>query len=126
MTDKYTDQEIIELYRRGRRDPCIMDKLRDLTLMPEDKLLSILHLAGEALEISRTQKRTGRSRKISDQVWREIIALRLQGVGYAEITARTGAHKGSLCSWRKQAERLGVSLPDHKVTSGIQCIPENK
>lgn len=126
MTDRYTDQEIIELYRRGKRDPCIMDKLCDLTLMPEDKLLSILHLAGEALEISRTQKRTGRSRKISDQLWREIIALRLQGVGYAEITARTGVHRGSLNNWRKQAERLGVSLPDHKVTSGIQCIPENK
>lgn len=126
MTDRYTDQEIIELYRRGRRDPHILDKLRDLTLLPEDKLLSILHLAGEALEISRTQKRTGRSRKISDQVWREIIALRLQGVGYAEITAHTGVHRGSLNNWRKQAEWLGVSLPDHKVTSGIQCIPENK
>lgn len=103
-----------------------MDKLCDLTLMPEDKLLSILHLAGEALEISRTQKRTGRSRKISDQVWREIIALRLQGVGYAEITARTGAHKGSLCSWRKQAERLCIPVPEHKIISGIQCIPEKR
>lgn len=126
MTDRYTDAEIVELYRRGKRDPYIMDKLCDLTLMPEDKLLSILHLAGEALEISRTQKRTGRSRKISDQVWREIIALRLQGVGYAEITARTGAHKGSLCSWRKQAERLCIPVPEHKIISGIQCVPENK
>lgn len=127
MTDRYTDQEIVELYRRGRRDPCIMDKLCDLTLMPEDKLLSILHLAGEALEISKTRKKTGsRPRKISDQLWREIIALRLQGIGYAEITAHTGVHRGSLNNWRKQAERLGVSLPDHKVTSGIQCIPENK
>lgn len=126
MTDRYTDAEIVELYRRGKRDPYIMDKLCDLTLMPEDKLLSILHLAGEALEISRTQKRTGRSRKISDQVWREIIALRLQGIGYAEITAHTGVHRGSLNNWRKQAERLGVSLPDHKVTSGIQCIPEDR
>lgn len=126
MTDRYTDQEIVELYRRGKRDPCIMDKLCDLTLMPEDKLLSILHLAGEALEISKTRKKTGRSRKISDQVWKEIIALRLQGVGYAEITARTGAHKGSLCSWRKQAERLCIPVPEHKIISGIQCIPENK
>lgn len=126
MTDRYTDAEIVELYRRGRRDPHILDKLRDLTLLPEDKLLSILHLAGEALDISRTQKRTGRSRKISDQLWREIIALRLQGIGYAEITAHTGVHRGSLNNWRKQADRLGVSLPDHKVTSGIQCIPENK
>ncbi len=57
MTDRYTDAEIVELYRRGKRDPYIMDKLCDLTLMPEDKLLSILHLAGEALEISRTQKK---------------------------------------------------------------------
>ena len=126
MTDRYTDAEIVELYRRGRRDPHILDKLRDLTLLPEDNLLSILHLAGEALEISRTQKRTGRSRKISDQVWREIIALRLQGVGYAEITARTGAHKGSLCSWRKQAERLCIPVPEHKIISGIQCIPEGR
>ena len=119
MTDRYTDQEIVELYRRGRRDPYIMDKLCDLTLMPEDKLLSILHLAGEALEISRTQKRTGRSRKISDQVWREIIALRLQGVGYAEITASTGVHRGSLNNWRLQAERLGIPVPDHRVSSVI-------
>ena len=126
MTDRYTDAEIVELYRRGKRDPYIMDKLCDLTLMPEDKLLSILHLAGEALEISRTQKRTGRSRKISDQVWREIIALRLQGVGYAEITAHTGVHRGSLNNWRLQAERLGIPVPDHRVLSGIQCIPENK
>ena len=104
-----------------------MDKLCDLTLMPEDKLLSILHLAGEALEISKTRKKTGsRPRKISDQLWREIIALRLQGVGYAEITARTGAHKGSLCSWRKQAERLCIPVPEHKIISGIQCIPEGR
>lgn len=126
MTDRYTDQEIVELYRRGKRDPCIMDKLCDLTMLPEDKLLSILHLAGEALDISRTQKRTGRSRKISDQLWREIIALRLQGIGYAEITAHTGVHRGSLCSWRKQAERLCIPVPEHKIISGIQCIPENK
>ena len=126
MTDRYTDQEIIELYRRGRRDPHILDKLRDLTLLPEDNLLSILHLAGEALDISRTQKRTGRSRKISDQLWREIIALRLQGIGYAEIIAHTGVHRGSLNNWRKQAERLGIPVPEHKITSGIQCIPENK
>lgn len=127
MTDRYTDAEIVELYRRGRRDPHILDKLRDLTLLPEDKLLSILHLAGEALEISKTRKKTGsRPRKISDQVWREIIALRLQGVGYAEITARTGAHKGSLCSWRKQAERLCIPVPEYKIISGIQCVPENK
>lgn len=127
MTDKYTDQEIVELYRRGRRDPHILDKLRDLTLMPEDKLLSILHLAGEALEISKTRKKTGsRPRKISDQVWREIIALRLQGVGYAEITAHTGVHRGSLNNWRLQAERLGIPVPDHRVLSGIQCIPNNR
>lgn len=127
MTDQYTDQEIVELYRRGKRDPRIMDKLCDLTLMPEDKLLSILHLAGEALEISKTRKKTGsRPRKISDQVWREIIALRLQGVGYAEITAHTGVHRGSLNNWRLQAERLGIPVPDHRVLSGIQCIPNNR
>lgn len=127
MTDRYTDQEIVELYRRGKRDPCIMDKLCDLTLMPEDKLLSILHLAGEALEISKTRKKTGsRSRKISDQLWREIIALRLQGIGYAEITAHTGVHRGSLNNWRKQAERLCIPVPEHKIISGIQCIPNSR
>ena len=126
MTDKYTDQEIVELYRRGRRDPHILDKLRDLTLLPEDKLLSLLHLAGEALDINRRPRKRN-ARKYSDRLWKDIISMRLKGVAFEDISRQTGMSVNFLRSnWRKQAERLGVSLSDHKVTSGIQCIPENK
>lgn len=126
MTDRYTDQEIVELYRRGRRDPHILDKLSDLTLLPEDKLLSILHLAGEALDINRRPRKRN-ARKYSDQLWKDIISMRLQGVAFDDISHQTGMSVNFLRSnWRKQAERLGISVPDRKVTSGIQCIPENK
>lgn len=126
MPDRYTDQEIVELYRRGRRDPQILHKLCELTLLPEDKLLPILHLAGEALDIEqRPRKKRGTARKFSDQLWREIIAMRLQGVSYEAIIRRTGINSGSLRGWRKQAQRLGVPLPDDKIIFGIQSVPES-
>ena len=53
--------------------------------------------------------------------------MRLQGVAFDDISRQTGMSVNFLRSnWRKQAERLGISVPDRKVTSGIQCIPENR
>lgn len=125
MTDRYTDQEIVELYRRGKRDPCIMDKLRDLTLLPEDNLLSILHLAGEALDINRRPRKRN-ARKYSDQLWKDIISMRLQGVAFDDISRQTGMSISILRGWRKHAQRLGIAVPDQKIASGIQCIPEDR
>lgn len=122
MTDQYTDQEIVELYRRGRRDPRIIAKLCDLALMPEDNVLSILHCAGYALTINKKVKHT-RRKKISDQVWREIIALKLRGMDIENISRLTGICQSSISKWRNEARKRGISLPEGPIQS--RMVMEN-
>ena len=120
----YTDDEIVELYRRGKNDRRIMQKLCELSCKPRDEVLTILHAAGEALTETPDREKKAHGLRISDEVWRKIIADRLNGVDFAKICA---VHHISLNylknNWRKKAKELGIPLPDHQITSGIQCIP---
>lgn len=127
MPSTYTDDEICEFYRNGRDDPHIIHKISQLALKTEDEIITILHSAGHALDIRRAPQRhkPGKAPTISDDVWRKIIADRLNGIDFEKICA---VHHISLNylknNWRKKAKELGIPVPDHQITSGIQCIPD--
>ena len=127
MPDTYTDAEICGFYRDGKNDPHIIRKISQLALKPENEIITILHAAGHALDIKHAPQRhkPGKAPTISDEDWRKIIADRLNGVDFAKICA---VHHISLNylknNWRKKAKELGIPLPDHQITSGIQCIPD--
>lgn len=123
----YTDAEICGFYRNGKDDPHIIRKISQLALKPADEIMTILHNAGHALDISYAPQRreAGKSPKITDDVWRKIIADRLSGVDFAKIcTVYHTSHSYIKNNWRKKARELGIPVPDHKITSGIQCIPD--
>lgn len=125
MPDTYTDAEIVGLYRRGKSDRRIIKKLCDLSCKPREEVLAVLHAAGEALPETPDREKKAHGPRISDEVWRKIIADRLNGTGVAEICDTYHVCKTTIQSrWRTEAKRLGIPLPDHQITSGIQCIPD--
>ena len=127
MPDTYTDDEICGFYRDGKDDPHIIRIISQLALKPENEIITILHAAGHALDIKHAPQRhkPGKAPTISDDVWRKIIADRLNGVDFAKIC---DVHHISLNylknNWRKKAKELGIPLPDHRISSGVQCIPD--
>ena len=120
----YTDDEIVELYRRGKNDRRIMQKLCELSCKPRDEVLTILHAAGEALTETPDREKKAHGLRISDEVWRKIIADRLNGAGIAEICDTYHVCKSAVGNWRRKAKALGIPVPDNQITSGIQCIPD--
>lgn len=125
MPDTYTDDEIVGLYRRGKNDRRIMQKLCELSCKPRDEVLTILHAAGEALPEIPAKEKRAHGPRISDDIWRKIIADRLNGTGVAEICDTYHVCKTTIQSrWRTEAKRLGIPLPDHRISSGVQCIPD--
>ena len=124
MPESYTDDEIVDIYRRGKSDRRIMQKLCELSCKPRDEVLTILHAAGEALPETPDREKKAHGLRISDEVWRKIIADRLNGAGIAEICNAYHVCKSAVGNWRKKAKALGIPLPDHQITSGIQCIPD--
>ena len=113
--NSYTEEEILDLYRRGKDDPHILEKLSDLACKPKGEVLSLLHRHGLMLdgkrpdEPSRPHRRTAHT----EDAWRKAIALRLAGTGWSRIERETGipadvARNG----WRKWAGKLGVPLPE--------------
>ena len=124
MPDTYTDAEIIELYRRGKSDRHIMKKLCELSCKPREEVLTILHAAGEALPKTPDREKKAHGLRISDEVWRKIIADRLNGAGIAEICDTYHVCRSAVGNWRRKAKALGISVPDNQITSGIQCIPD--
>lgn len=125
MPDTYTDDEIVEFYRRGKSDRHIMKKLCELSCKPREEVLTILHAAGEALPETPGREKKAHGLRISDEVWRKIIADRLNGTGVAEICDTYHVCKTTIQSrWRTEAKRLGIPLPDHRISSGVQCIPD--
>ncbi len=101
-----------------------MQKLCDLSCKPRDEVLTILHAAGEALPETPDRKKKSHGLRISDDVWRKIIADRLNGASAAEICDTYHVCKSAVGNWRRKAKALGIPLPDHQITSGIQCIPD--
>lgn len=125
MPDTYTDDEIVEFYRRGKSDRHIMKKLCDLSCKPREEVLTILHAAGEALTEIPAKEKRAHGPRITDDVWRKIIADRINGTGIVEICDAYHVCKTTIQSrWRTEAKRLGIPLPDHKISPGIQCIPD--
>lgn len=124
MPDTYTDAEIVELYRRGKNDRRIIQKLCELSCRPREKVLTILHAAGEALPEIPAKEKRAHGPRISDDIWRKIIADLLNGVGVAEICDTYHVCKSAVGNWRRKAKALGIPLTDHQITSGIQCIPD--
>lgn len=125
MPESYTDAEIVELYQRGKNDRRIMQKLCELSCKPRDEVLTILHAAGEALPEIPAKEKRAHGPRITDDVWRKIIADRINGTGIVEICDAYHVCKTTIQSrWRTEAKRLGIPLPDHKISPGIQCIPD--
>lgn len=124
MPESYTDAEIVELYRRGKSDRRIIKKLCDLSCKPREEVLAVLHAAGEALPETPDREKKAHGPRISDEVWRKIIADRLNGAGTVEICNTYHVCKSAVGNWRRKAKALGIPLPDHQITSGIQCIPD--
>ena len=127
MPETYTDDEICELYRDGKDDPCIIRKISQLALKPEDEIITILHNAGKALHIKYDPNRCKPHRvsKITDDVWRASINAKLKGTDPEQIcVAYHISHNYLKNNWRKKAKELGIPLPDHRISSGVQCIPD--
>ena len=125
MPDTYTDDEIVELYRRGKNDRRIIQKLCELSCKRREEVLTILHAAGEALLKTPDREKRAHGPRITDDVWRKIIADRINGTGIVEICDAYHVCKTTIQSrWRTEAKRLGIPLPDHKISPGIQCIPD--
>lgn len=124
MPDTYTDAEIVELYRRGKSDRRIIQKLCELSCKRREEVLAVLHAAGEALPETPGREKKAHGLRISDEVWRKIIADRLNGTGIAEICDTYHVCKSAVGNWRRKAKSLGIPLPDHKISPGIQCIPD--
>lgn len=124
MPETYTDDEIVGLYRRGKSDRHIMKKLCELSCKPREEVLTILHAAGEALPKTPDREKKAHGLRISDEVWRKIIADRLNGASTVEICDTYHVCKSAVGNWRRKAKALGILLPDHQITSGIQCIPD--
>lgn len=125
MPDTYTDDEIVELYRRGKNDRRIIQKLCELSCKRREEVLTILHAAGEALLKTPDREKRAHGPRITDDVWRKIIADRINGTGIVEICDAYHVCKTTIQSrWRTEAKRLGIPLPDHRISSGVQCIPD--
>lgn len=127
MPDTYTDDEICGFYRDGKDDPHIIRKISQLALKPEDEIITILHNAGKALHIKYDPNRCKPHRvsKITDDVWRAAINAKLKGTDPEQIcVAYHISHNYLRSNWRKKAKELGISLPDHRISSGVQCIPD--
>lgn len=123
MPDTYTDEELVKFYRRGKSDRHIMKKLCELGCKSQEEVQTILHAAGEALPETPDREKKAHGLRISDDTWRKIIADRLNGAGTVEICNTYHVCKSAVGNWRRKAKALGIPLPDHQITSGIQCIP---
>lgn len=127
MPYTYTDDKICELYRDGKDDPYIIRKISQLTLKPENEIITILHNAEKALHIKHdpTRRKPNRVSKITDDVWRAAINAKLKGTDPEQIcVAYHISHNYLKNNWRKKAKELGIPLPDHRISPGNQCIPD--
>ena len=132
--NSYTEEEILDLYRRGKDDPHILEKLSDLACKPKGEVLSLLHRHGLMLDGKRPDEPSRalhRRTAHTEDAWRKAIALRLAGESWSRIERETGipadvARNG----WRKWAGKLGVPLPEEafkpKQTKPFTLNPERR
>lgn len=118
------DQEIIARYRNRAYPPREQIKvLHELNpYKSQDEILSILHSAGEALEIARDPPvpsgHRGREGKYTVDEWREVIELKLAGFTTSQIIKMTGMPKTTLANWKKIARRHGIEIPEGGIMHG--------
>ena len=132
--NSYTEEEILGLYRRGKDDPHILEKLSDLACKPKGEVVSLLHRHGLMLDGKRPDEPSRplhRRTAHTEDAWRKAIALRLAGKSWSRIERETGipadvARNG----WRKWAGKLGVPLPEEafkpKQTKPFTLNPERR
>lgn len=132
--NSYTEEEILDLYRRGKDDPHILEKLSDLACKPKGEVVSLLHRHGLMLDGKRPDEPSRplhRRTAHTEDAWRKAIALRLAGKSWSRIERETGipadvARNG----WRKWAGKLGVPLPEEafkpKQTKPFTLNPERR
>ena len=132
--NSYTEEEILGLYRRGKDDPHILEKLSDLACKPKGEVVSLLHRHGLMLDGKRPDEPSRplhRRTAHTEDAWRKAIALRLAGESWSRIERETGipadvARNG----WRKWAGKLGVPLPEEafkpKQTKPFTLNPERR
>ena len=85
MPESYTDDEIVDIYRRGKSDRNIMKILCELSCKPREDVLTILHAAGEALPETPGREKKAHRLRISDEVWRAAINAKLKGTDPEQI-----------------------------------------
>ena len=132
--NSYTEEEILDLYRRGKDDPHILEKLSDLACKPKGEVISLLHRHGLMLDGKRPDEPSRplhRRTAHTEDAWRKAIALRLAGESWNMVERETGipadvARNG----WRKWAGKLGVPLPEEafkpKQTKPFTLNPERR
>ena len=73
-------------------------------------------LPPEAYPFTPRSRRRRTGRKHSDEVWRKVITLRLEGMSYRDTSVETGITAGDLCNrWKQEARRLGIEIPAEAV-----------
>lgn len=112
----YTEEELLDIYRRGRDDPRIIDKLTELSLRPKEEVLSLLHLHDLALDIHPADKppKTGRGKVLhTGEMWEKAVRMRIAGARWEPICRQTGIPVATLKNnWREKARELGLSVPE--------------
>lgn len=96
----YTADNICELYRRGKDDPQIVQKLADLALCSTDEIYDILHEHG--YYIKRCNCPHGNWIAARER-WKLAHKLYIQGLPVAEILCKTGI---TAQSWRARNRRF--------------------
>ena len=115
MAESYTEDELLGLYRDGKDDPHILEKLSDLACKPKGEVLSFLHLHGQALDVQPEDKpKAGRNNvRHTEEMWRKAVGLRAAGESWERVSAQTGIPVLSLKNeWRKKARAFGMDLPE--------------
>ena len=115
MAESYTEDELLGLYRDGKDDPHILEKLSDLACKPKEDILNILHLRGQALDIQPEDKpKAGRNKvRHTEEMWRKAVGLRAAGESWERVSSQTGIPVLSLKNeWRKKARAFGMEAPE--------------
>ena len=137
MAESYTEDELLGLYRDGKDDPHILEKLSDLACKPKEEVLNILHLHSLALDIQPEEKppKNGRNKvRHTEEMWRKAVGLRAAGESWERVSSQTGIPVTVLkADWRKKARVLGIDAPEtpppkpftlHPIVERSPCMEE--
>ena len=127
MAEPYTEDELLGLYRDGKDDPHILEKLSDLACKPKGEILNILHLHGQALDIQPEDKpKAGRNKvRHTEEMWRKAVGLRAAGESWERVSSQTGIPVLSLKNdWRKKARAFGMDAAGDAAAETLYFAPD--